>query len=189
MGNDNLHLFLSAIEIDTLNTKLAGEISTDFAALGSDGESIVIIVTLKGAIFFAADLIRKLHHALHQLNPLIPPNIKVDFVRLSSYGAGTQSSGQVNIVKDIETTITGQHVLILDEIVDSGRTIAFLIERVTAKKPKSLRVATLLSKPSRREVPVPIDYCGREVLDRFLVGYGLDFNEKYRHLKDIYSID
>ncbi|MBI1859978.1 MAG: hypoxanthine phosphoribosyltransferase [Deltaproteobacteria bacterium] len=175
MGDDKLTLFLSADEIHQLNVQLGKTITQTCQKNGI--ESLLCVVTLKGAIFFAADLIRH-----------IPIPLKIDFIRLSSYGAGTSSSGTVRVVKDLETSIEGQHVLILDEIVDSGRTIAFLIEKVSNLAPKSVRVATLLSKPSRREVPVQIDFCGKEIDDTFVVGYGLDYNERYRELKDIYSV-
>jgi hypoxanthine phosphoribosyltransferase len=144
-----------------------------------DDEDLLVIVTLKGAAFFAADLLRHIH---------VP--LKVDFVRLASYGIGTKTSGTVRILKDIESQPTGQHVLVLDEIVDSGRTLQFLIERLRAASPASLRVGALLSKPSRREVEVKVDYLGTEVEDKFLVGYGLDWAERYRNLKDIsYVVD
>lgn len=169
-----LHPFLTAPEIDRLITQLAARISEDYAPRLSDTGALHIIVTLKGALFFAADLIRKL---------TVP--CRVDFVRLSSYGAGTKSSGNVRILKDIETPLAGEHVLIVDEIVDSGRTVDFLVNRLKASRPASVRVCGLLSKPSRREIPVEVHYLGREVEDKFLVGYGLDYGEKYRNLGDI----
>ena len=176
MGDNKLHLFLSADQIQAVNAQLGKKITEEYRKQGVD--SLLCIVTLKGAIFFAADLIRQI---------ALP--IKVDFIRLSSYGAGTSSSGHIKVVKDLETPVEGQHVLILDEIVDSGRTIAFLFEKLSALAPKSIRVATLLSKPSRREVSVQIDFYGKEVEDKFLVGYGLDYNEKYRELKDIHWVE
>ena len=177
-SNDNLHVFLSETRILELNRKLAGDISRDYQDLLPAGEALILVVTLKGAIFFGADLARLL---------TVPVNI--DFVRLSSYGAGTASSGTVRILKDVECQLQGRHVLVVDEIVDSGRTLRFLQERLRSSSPASLRSCALLSKPSRREVEVKVDYLGTDVDDKFLVGYGLDYAEKYRNLKDIYYID
>ena len=174
----DLKVYLSAQEIDRLNDQLAQRISADYKAKMKPDEELLVIVTLKGAAFFAADLMRKI---------TVP--LRIDFVRLTSYGSGTQSSGTVHIVKDIEWPPTGKHVLVLDEIVDSGRTLSFLVERLQATKPASLALCALLSKPSRREVPVQVHYLGTEVEDKFLVGYGLDHGERYRNLKEIYSLE
>lgn len=169
-----LSVHLSAKEIDRLNDELAARINKDYSAILGKDEALLVIVTLKGAAFFAADLVRKL---------TVP--LTIDFVRLASYGSGTKSSGNVRILKDIEGPPAGLHVLVLDEIVDSGRTLAFLRDRLQSGNPKSLRLCALLSKPSRREIEVPMDYIGTEVEDKFLVGYGLDYGERYRNLKDI----
>ncbi len=170
--------FITAKEIENLNKELGERISKDYKTLLKPDEELVIIVTLKGAMLFAADLIR------HITVPVV-----LDFVRLTSYGAGTQSSGTVRILKDIETNPENKHLIMLDEIIDSGRTFQFYGERLKAQNPKSLKLCALLSKPSRREVEVDIDYLGREVEDKFLVGYGLDFNEQYRNLKEIYAVE
>lgn len=170
--------FLTAEQIDQLNDKLAADISRDYGKLLKADESLLVIVTLKGALFFAADLMRKI---------TVP--LKIDFVRLSSYGSGTKSSGTVRILKDIESSVAGQHVLVLDEIVDSGRTLHFLMDRLRAEKPASIRLGALLSKPSRREIEVDVQYLGREVEDHFLVGYGLDYAENYRNCGAIYILD
>ncbi len=174
----NLHVYLSEKEIDQLNDSLAARVSSDYAKLLGPGEELLVIVTLKGATFFAADLMRKI---------TVP--LRMDFVRLASYGSGTQSSGSVQILKDVEKPPTNQHVLVLDEIVDSGRTLAFLFDRLKKSNPRSLKLCSLLSKPSRREVPVEVHYLGREVDDKFLVGYGLDYAERYRNLKEIYTLE
>lgn len=173
-----LSVYLKAQEIDRLNDELAERISADYSRILGPGEEILAIVTLKGAAFFAADLLRRLS---------VP--VRIDFVRLASYGSGTQSSGTVHIVKDVESPPTGKHVLVLDEIVDSGRTLAFLFERLRAAQPKSLKLCALLSKPSRREVSVDVHYLGTEVEDKFLVGYGLDHAERYRNLKEIFVLE
>lgn len=172
-----LHPFIKSDEIEGLNIKLAKQISHDYSAILKDAEPLMVIVTLKGAMFFAADLLRHVS---------IP--VYLEFVRLASYGAGTVSSGEVRFVKDIEANPEGKHILVLDEIVDSGRTLDFLQKRLVAANPKSFRVCALLSKPSRREIDVKVDYLGREVEDKFLVGYGLDHDEKYRNFKDIFYV-
>ena len=174
---DKLRVYLSAARIEEMNAKLGAQISRDYAKSLKAGEDLLVIVTLKGASFFAADLVR------HITVPL-----QMDFVRLASYGMGTKTSGTVRLVKDIESQPEGKHVLVLDEIVDSGRTLQFLLERLRAAHPASMKVGALLSKPSRREVEVPIDYLGTEVEDKFLVGYGLDYAERYRNLKDIHYL-
>lgn len=136
------------------------------------GEELLIVTTLKGAFFFAADLVREITVPVH-----------LDFVRVASYGSGTKSSGTVRILKDLETSPEGKHVLIVDEIVDSGRTLQFLVNRVQADNPRTVKVCSLLSKPSRREVEIDVSYLGEEVEDKFLIGYGLDYAEKYRNLR------
>ena len=169
-----IHPFINTQEIDQLNTQLAKAISQDYQKILQPNEYLLVVITLKGALLFGADLVRKLTVPTH-----------IDFVRLASYGSGTKSSGEVRFLKDIESSPEEKHILVLDEIIDSGRTWDFLKKRLGAANPKSLKICALLSKPSRREVDVHIDYLGREVEDKFLVGYGLDFNEDYRNLKDI----
>ena len=173
-----LHPFITAREIDTLNRDLGEQISRDYKELMKKDEELMIIVTLKGALLFAADLIRHI---------TVP--VKLDFVRLASYGSGTKSQGTVRILKDIEINPENQHLLVVDEIVDSGRTFKFYADRLRSQNPKSLKLCALLSKPSRREVEIEVDYLGQEVEDKFLVGYGLDFNEQYRNLKEIYYVE
>jgi hypoxanthine phosphoribosyltransferase len=171
-------IHLTAAQIQKLNEDLGKKISADYAKLIGPGEELLVVITLKGALLFAADLVRQI---------TVP--LAIDFVRLASYGTGTKSSGSVRFLKDLETSVEGRHVLILDEIVDSGRSMEFLLGRIEADNPKSVRIAALLSKPSRREVDVTVDYLGTEVEDRFLVGYGLDHGERHRHLPDIYALD
>lgn len=174
---DKLHLYLSSERIQAAILDLATRISDDYRKKLGPGEDLLVVVTLKGAMFFAADLVRAL---------TVP--VKVDFVRLASYGAGTKSSGTVRILKDIEDSPQGNHVLVLDEIVDSGRTLNFLMERINSQAPKSLKICALLDKPSGREIKTQVDYVGLEVEDKFLVGYGLDFNERYRNLPEVYYV-
>jgi len=175
---DRLKTYLSAERIAELNAELGARISTDYEKLLKPDEQVLVVVTLKGAMFFAADLLRHLRFSL-----------SIDFVRLASYGTATKSSGNVRILKDLEVSPEGRHVLVLDEIVDTGRTLQFLGNRLREQNPKSLRIAALLDKPSRREIPVEVDYLGTAVEDKFLVGYGLDYGEKYRNLKDILYLD
>lgn len=138
------------------------------------GRDLVLVCILKGAFVFLSDLIRALD---------IPA--EVDFMRLTSYGSGQVSSRNVRITKDIEIPIEGKDVLIVEDIVDTGWTLAYLIERFSNQHPKSMKICTLLSKHARRETEVPLDFVGFEIEDRFVVGYGLDVNEKYRGLPDI----
>lgn len=166
--------FISQTKISELVSSLGKKISEDYSKILGAEESLVVVVTLKGAMLFGSDLIRKIQ---------VP--IELDFVRLASYGSGTKSSGAVRFLKDMECSPEGRHILVLDEIVDSGRTLAFLVEHLKAFTPKSVRLCSLLSKPSRREVEVKLDYLGTEIEDKFVVGYGLDFGEKYRNLPDI----
>lgn len=178
MKTDKLVPFLTKKEIASLVTDLAKRISADYQKLLAPGEELIAVTTLKGAVFFASDLLREL---------TVPT--RMDFVRVASYGAGTKSSGTVRFLMDIEQAPEGKHVLVLDEIVDSGRTLKFLFERLHSTSPKSLKICSLLSKPSRREVDVHVDYLGKEIEDKFLVGYGLDYAEKYRNLSDIFYVE
>ena len=169
--------FIAETQIQTLIDELAEKINHDYAKLATEEKPVLIVVTLKGATFFAADLIRKL---------TIP--VQVDFVRLKSYGSGTSSSGEVKLLRKLEASPKGRHLLILDEIVDSGHSLNFLTNYFEKQNPATLKICTLLNKPSRRQVEVHVDYIGSDVKDEFLVGYGLDHDEKYRNLKEIYYI-
>jgi len=153
--------------------KLAAEIRRDY-----QGKQPLLIGILKGSFVFMADLVRELG---------LP--VEVDFVKLSSYGAGTETSGKVKIVQGLKTPIKGRDVLVIEDIVDTGLTVSFLMDYLRKKKPASLRLCALTDKPSRHEVPVTIDYLGFTVPDKFIVGYGIDWNEKFRHLRDICCID
>ena len=153
--------------------KLAAEIRRDY-----QGKQPLLIGILKGSFVFMADLVRELG---------LP--VEVDFVKLSSYGSGTETSGKVKVVQGLKTPIKGRDVLVVEDIVDSGLTVSFLMDFLRKKKPASLRLCALTDKPSRHEVPVTIDYLGFTVPDKFIVGYGIDWNEKFRHLKDICCID
>ena len=172
MDKPRLNRLLTAEEIASIVKSMADQISRDYV-----GRELILVCILKGAFMFLSDLIRQLR---------IP--VKVDFVRLASYGAGMKSSGLVEISKDIEIPIEGKDVLIIEDIVDSGRTLQFLKERLALSNPRSIKICALLDKKVRREVKVEADYLGKEIEDIFIVGYGIDFNENYRNLPEIYYV-
>jgi len=149
--------------------RLATEITADYA-----GKSPLVVGVLKGSFMFMADLVRELPFA-----------IQIDFVRVASYGHGSESSGKVTVVQGIRSPVKDRHVLIVEDIIDTGLSLRYVIDSIRRKKPASLKVCCLLDKPSRRLVPVPVNYTGFETPDKFLVGYGLDWNEQYRNLQDI----
>ncbi len=173
MGCSQRKLLIDQDTISKAVQGLAKRISQDYR-----GGDLVLICILKGAFVFLSDLIRWLD---------LP--VEIDFVRLASYGSGKTSSRNVRITKDIEIPIQGKDVLIVEDIVDTGWTLAYLMERLSGHHPKSIRICTLLNKEARREVEVQADYVGFEIEDRFVVGYGLDFNEKHRSLPAIYCIE
>jgi len=152
--------------------ELGKTISEDYA-----GKQLVLVGILKGAFIFTADLARAIDLPL-----------EVDFVRLASYGSGTTSSGFVRITKDIETEIRGKNVLVVEDIVDTGHTLKYLRDVLALHNPSSVRICCLIDKKERREVEVEVDYVGFDVPRGFLVGYGLDYNEQYRHLNGIYHL-
>lgn len=160
------HVLISTEEISRRVKELGQEISQDY----QDREPLLVCV-LKGAVVFLADLLREI---------TVPVNI--DFMAVSSYGKSTITSGQVRILKDLDTSIENRHVLLVEDIVDTGLTLSYLCDLLLARDPASLRVCTLLDKSSRRRVKVPLDYVGFEVPNVFLVGYGLDYRERYREL-------
>jgi hypoxanthine phosphoribosyltransferase len=158
------------IEEDALRERIAelgAEISADYA-----GQDLLLVGVLKGAVFFMADLMRHI---------TVP--CEVDFMAISSYGASTDSSGVVRILKDLDETIEGRNVLVVEDIIDSGLTLSYLKRTLGARNPASLEICALLTKPERREVEVPVRYTGFEIPNRFVVGYGLDFAERYRNLR------
>lgn len=166
LSDDVAEILISEQQIRRRVAELGARLTQDFA-----GDEILIIAVLKGAVLFLADLIRHIDLPL-----------SVDFLAVSSYGAGTQSSGVVRILKDLDVPIEGKHVLIVEDIVDSGRTLDYLLRMLRQRRPATLHVCTLLDKRERREIDVPIDYVGFEVPDAFVVGYGLDYAELYRQL-------
>ena len=156
-------------QIDDTIRRLAAEIRRDYR-----DTTPLLLSTLKGSFMFLADLVRVLDFP-----------VEIAFIRLSSYGSGTVRSGQIEVLQDLREDISGREVLVIEDIIDSGRTVGFLHTYLAPRVPASVRVCTLLDKPQRRQLPVTIDYCGFTIPDVFVVGYGLDWNEQYRHLPDI----
>jgi hypoxanthine phosphoribosyltransferase len=153
--------------------ELGGEVSADY-----EGRDLLLIGVLKGAVFFMADLMRHLTVAC-----------EVDFMAISSYGDATDSSGIVRILKDLDISIEGRDVLVVEDIIDSGLTLSYLMRNLESREPASLEVCALLTKPSRREIDVPVRYVGFEIPNKFVVGYGLDFAERYRNLPYVGVLD
>jgi hypoxanthine phosphoribosyltransferase len=147
--------------------ELGEQISKDY-----NGEAVLLVGILKGSVPFIADLMRKI-----QIEDL-----QIDFISVSSYGSSTKSSGVVRILKDLDSDVKGKNIIIVEDIIDTGLTLAYLKEYLSGRSPKSLKICTLLDKPSRRKVPIKGDYVGFEVEDKFIVGYGLDIDQKYRNL-------
>ena len=147
-------------------TELGAEISADY-----EGRDLLLVGVLKGAVFFMADLMRRL---------TVP--CEIDFMAISSYGAATDSSGVVRILKDLDVNISGRDVLVVEDIIDSGLTLSYLLRNLESREPASLEICALLTKPDRREIDVPVRYTGFEIPNRFVIGYGLDFAERYRNL-------
>ena len=158
-------ILLSADQIQKRVAELAADIRRDFP------DDLHLVAVLKGAFVFLSDLVRHM-----------PGQVSMDFMALSSYAKGTTSSGEVRLLKDLDTTLDGKNVLIVEDIVDTGLTLTYLQDILRARAPRSLKTACLLSKPSRRKVEVKVEYIGFTIEDKFVVGYGLDHAEKYRNL-------
>jgi len=173
-GSANPHDDIAEILIDEAAIKTrVEELGAEIGAAYSGSDSIVLISVLKGALVFVADLMRA-----------IPRNVSIDVMEVSSYGGGnTESSGTVRILKDLSGTIEGRDVLIVEDIIDTGLTLNYLTGYLGGKNPRSIRIVTLLNKPARRLVDLNVDWTGFEIPDKFVVGYGLDFGEKYRNLR------
>jgi hypoxanthine phosphoribosyltransferase len=164
------------IEEDAVAARVA-ELGTDVSA-DYAGRDLLLVGVLKGAVFFMADLMRQL---------TIP--CEVDFMAISSYGASTDSSGVVRILKDLDISIEGRDVLVVEDIIDSGLTLSYLMRMLESRNPASLEVCALLTKPARREIDVPVRYTGFEIPNEFVIGYGLDFGERYRNLPYVAVLD
>jgi hypoxanthine phosphoribosyltransferase len=165
-----LRVLLSAEQIQNRIAELGAEIDRDYTA----GEPVYLIGVLKGAFIFLADLARAMK-----------TQVRIEFIGISSYGKAKTSSGQVQLTKDLDVPIEGHHVILVEDILDTGITLSYLAMLMTQRKPKSLRIATLLDKPERRRTPVKVDYVGFRIPDEFVIGYGLDYAEDYRNLKDV----
>jgi hypoxanthine phosphoribosyltransferase len=159
-------ILVSAEDLDRRISELAQEISRDY-----QGRDLVLVGVLKGAVFFLSDLMRRLE---------VP--VEVDFMAVASYGSATKSSGVVRILKDLDAAIEGRDVLIVEDIVDSGLTLQYLLRNLAGRNPQSLEVCALLIKPERQKVELPTRYVGFEIPNRFAIGYGLDYGERYRNL-------
>jgi hypoxanthine phosphoribosyltransferase len=169
-----VNVLIEAKAIQTRIRELAAEIEVGYPS----AEPIHLVCVLKGGFVFMADLVRSM-----------TMRVSLDFIAVSSYGSGTKSSGEVRFQKDLDASIEDRHVLLVEDIVDTGRTLKYLQQSLARRAPRSMRTACLLSKPSRREVEVVVDYIGFTIEDRFVVGYGLDYDEKYRNLPYIAVLD
>ncbi|HXD27174.1 MAG TPA: hypoxanthine phosphoribosyltransferase [Arthrobacter sp.] len=163
---DLAHVLYTKEEIQEKITELAARIDADYA-----GRDILVVGVLKGAVMVMADLVRALHS-----------HVSMDWMAVSSYGSGTQSSGVVRILKDLDTDLLGKHVLIVEDIIDSGLTLSWLTANLISRGPASVEICTLLRKPEAAKVEIDVKYVGMEIPNEFVVGYGLDFDEKYRNL-------
>ena len=163
---DKIKVLLTEEEVTRRIGEVAAEISRDYA-----GRHVHLLCVLKGGVFFTCELAKRLDLS-----------VSLDFMSVSSYGSGTQSSGAVRIIKDLDEPLEGKDVIIVEDIIDSGRTLSYLIEILKKRNPKSIELCTLLDKPERRVKPVELHYSGFTIPDAFVVGYGLDYAEKYRNL-------
>jgi hypoxanthine phosphoribosyltransferase len=166
LDDDVAEILITQEQIEQRTRELGQQISQDY-----EGQDLLLVCVLKGAITFIADLMREI---------TVPHAI--DFMAISSYGASTESSGVVRIVKDLDTNIDGRNVLIVEDIIDTGRTLNYITRNLQTRRPRTLRICTLLNKPSRREIDITVDYVGFEIPNKFVIGYGLDFGEIYRSL-------
>ena len=163
---DQIRVMISEEDVDRRIAELAALISRDY-----EGSSVHLICILKGSVFFTCELAKRI---------TVP--VTLDFMSVSSYGDGTKSSGVVKLVKDLDEPLEGKNVIVIEDIIDSGRTLSYLLENLGSRNPRSLRLCALLDKPDRRVTDVKVDYTGFEIPDEFVVGYGLDYAQQYRNL-------
>lgn len=163
---EHIRVLLAEEEVDRRIQEIGDQISRDYA-----GKQVHLVCVLKGGSFFLCELAKRI---------TVP--VSLDFMSVSSYGQDTKSSGVVKIVKDLDESLKGKDVIVVEDIIDSGRTLSYLLEMLQDRKPNSLRLCTLLDKPERRVVDVKVDYTGFNIPDEFVVGYGLDYDQKYRNL-------
>ncbi|HEY9563681.1 MAG TPA: hypoxanthine phosphoribosyltransferase [Nocardioides sp.] len=167
--SDLVNILFTEEQIQAKLKEMATQIEADYA-----GKELLMVGVLRGAVMVMADLARSLHG-----------HVEMDWMAVSSYGSGTKSSGVVRILKDLDTDISGRHVLVVDEIIDTGLTLSWLISNLSSRNPASVEIATLLRKPEALAMPVEPKYVGWDIPNEFVVGYGLDFKERYRNLRDI----
>ncbi len=169
---DLVRVLFTEDQIQERLAELAGEIAADY-----EGKDLLLVGILRGAVMVMADLARAL-----------PRHVEMDWIAISSYGSGTKSSGVVRLLKDLDTDITGRHVLVVDEIIDTGLTLSWLVNSLGSRNAASVEIATLLRKPDALTMPVEPRYVGWDIPNEFVVGYGLDYREKYRNLRDIATL-
>lgn len=167
--DDLVSILFTEDQIQARLVELAAEIERDY-----EGKEILLVGVLRGAVMVMADLSRSLGR-----------NLEMDWMAVSSYGSGTKSSGVVRILKDLDTDISGRHVLVVDEIIDTGLTLSWLVSNLSSRKPASVEICTLLRKPEAQRMPVAVKYVGWDIPNEFVVGYGLDYKERYRNLRDV----
>ena len=173
MEKHHIEVMLPEEKVDARIREIGEQISREYA-----GKSVHLICILKGSVYFTCELAKR-----------ITSPVEIEFMSVSSYGSGTSSSGVVRIVNDLGTSIEGKNVLVIEDIIDSGRTLSYLLENLKTRNPKTLRLCTLLDKPDRRVVDVNVDYVGFVIPDEFVVGFGLDYAQKYRNLPYIGSVE
>jgi hypoxanthine phosphoribosyltransferase len=171
--NDKISVLIAEEDVDKKIREIAEKISKDY-----EGKTVTLICILKGSVFFTCELAKRI---------TIP--VKLDFMSVSSYGAGTESTGRVKIIKDLDDSVEGKDIIVIEDIIDSGRTLHYLMTLLSSRKPNSIKLCTLLDKPDRRVVPVDVDYTGFNIPDKFVVGYGLDYDQNYRNLPYIGVIE
>jgi hypoxanthine phosphoribosyltransferase len=169
VSDDLVNILFTEVQIQARLQEMADQISKDYV-----GKDLLIVGVLKGAVMVMADLGRALDR-----------HVEMDWMAVSSYGSGTKSSGVVRILKDLDTDISGRHVLIVDEIIDTGLTLSWLVRNLSSRSPASVEIATLLRKPDALAMPVDVKYVGWDIPNEFVVGYGLDYQERYRNLRSI----
>lgn len=166
MSNYHIEEYLSEEKVDARIREIGEQISKDYA-----GKEVCLICILKGSIFYTCELAKRI---------TVP--VTLDFMQVSSYGGGTESSGTIKILKDLDESVEGKNVIVVEDIIDSGRTLSHLLTLLGSRNPASVKLCTLLDKPDRRVVEVPVDYVGFQIPDEFVVGYGLDYDQKHREL-------
>jgi hypoxanthine phosphoribosyltransferase len=170
--SDLVNILFTEEQIQEKLVEMAKKIEADY-----DGQDLLMVGVLRGAVMVMADLARALNR-----------HVEMDWMAVSSYGSGTKSSGVVRILKDLDTDISGRHVLVVDEIIDTGLTLSWLVSNLSSRNPASVAIATLLRKPEAQAMPVSVKYVGWDIPNEFVVGYGLDYKERYRNLRSIHTL-